>query len=95
MSDLGLFDFSDEYDGREDAVQLEVENNDLRKLLAAKDARIAELESRQITPEMIDVWNRLQGMKATQTPRYVVNNTSDLRSDLWHAFIAMMQEIQS
>jgi hypothetical protein len=29
-------------------------------------------------------------MKATQSARYVVNNTPDLRSDLWHAFIEMM-----
>jgi hypothetical protein len=44
----------------------------------------------RITPAMLAVWTRLQEMKATQSARYVVNNTPDLRSDLWHAFIEMM-----
>lgn len=63
------------------------------QLLAAKDARIADLEAKQITPEMLTVWERLKTMKATQTPRYVANNTSDLRGDLWHAFVDMMARI--
>jgi hypothetical protein len=44
----------------------------------------------RITPDMLAVWTRLQEMKATQSARFVVNNTPDLRSDLWHAFIEMM-----
>jgi hypothetical protein len=60
-------------------------------LLAAKDARIAELEARQVTPEMVSVWEELQEMKRTQSARFVVNSQADLRSDLWHAFIAMME----
>jgi hypothetical protein len=47
----------------------------------------------RITPAMLAVWTRLQEMKATQSARYVVNNTPDLRSDLWHAFIEMMTEM--
>jgi hypothetical protein len=58
--------------------------------VAEQNSAQAENVLPRITPDMLAVWTRLQEMKATQSARSVVNNTPDLRSDLWHAFIEMM-----
>lgn len=49
MSDetWGLFDFSDEYDAREDARQLADQNSELQSEIVALKARVAELEAAQ------------------------------------------------
>ena len=57
-------------------------------LLAARDAEIARLQARQITPAMEAVWTEYQTRKANNT---LTGEVMALVVDLWGAFKAMKE----
>lgn len=66
--------------------RLEAEN-------AALKARVNELEARQISGELLDLWREYQEVKLTHETVNSILNTTDLRSEVWYAWKDMMTDI--
>ncbi len=68
--------------------QLEIAHAEIERLKAT----IVNLEAIVITPEMLTVWADWQTIKANAISEISASRQSvGLRSDLWHAFNAMME----
>lgn len=65
---------------------------DLNTVIIDFSERVKYLESRQITPDMLKVWADWQTIQRYAVSEIMaIRQSEDLRSDLWHAFNAMME----